>query len=222
MTFCLFADEAFTKKRIVVDGELALRVDSSLCVDAYSAEAVEEGLRSYLSNNTPDLVVMSDYAAGSINASSMEILLDMREKLLVDTKLVDLSVFGNGGRKTKLVKLNHDEWKAVVANEAAPERFFDALIKTYGRYGAYLEVRQDNGSSSVTHTLHVPAHRVTVNDVCGCGDTFLAGLAASLLKNDDIFSALQFANAAAATVVDKPRTSVADLGLVLNLLGREV
>ncbi len=222
MSYCVFADEAFTKERVIVNGEMLLRIDNGLSFDEYMAESIEDSLKSYLATNTPDLVVMSDYAAGSINAASMEILLDMREKLLVDTKLTDLSIFANGGRKTKLIKLNHDEWKAVVATEAAPERFFESLVKTYGRYGAYLEIRKDEGNRSVTHTLHVPAHRVLVNDVCGCGDTFLAGLAASLLTNDDVFSALQFANAAAATVVDKPRTSIADLGLVFELLGREV
>lgn len=153
----------------------------------------------------------------------MEILLDMREKLLVDTKLTDLSVFGSNGRKTKLVKLNYDEWRAVTANDAMPERFFEAMVMTRGRSGAYLTIRKDlTDIKSVTHTLRVKGHDVETVDVCGCGDTFLAGLAASLLTSDDVFSALQFANAASATVVTKARTSIADLGLTLKLLGREV
>jgi sugar/nucleoside kinase (ribokinase family) len=110
----------------------------------------------------------------------------------------------------------------VIEREAIPERFFDALIRTDGSAGAFLDMHEWLGPTSyAVNTVRAPAHEVPVVDVCGCGDTFMAGLAASLLKNDDYFTAMQFANAAAATVVTQARTSVADLGETLRLLGRE-
>lgn len=222
MSYCSFEDEALTKERIMFSDEMIVRIDNAVTVSPMTGEHIEESLKEYLIDNDPDFVVMSDYGGKTINQASMEILLNMREKLLVDTKMTDLSVFGSNGRKTRLVKLNYDEWKAVTQNEAAPERFFSALVMTRGSSGAYISVRRDvHDGKSVTHTLRAPAHDVAVVDVCGCGDTFLAGFVASLLNSDDEFTATQFANAAASTVVTKPRTAVADLGLTLKLLGRE-
>lgn len=221
MDFCEYTEDPITKERIILDGEMQLRVDNKLRTYSVTAEGIEWHLKQYLATHDPDLIVLSDYGAGSVNAASLEVLLSARDRLLVDTKMTDLSVFGEGSR-TKLVKLNRVEWEAVIASEAAPERFFDALVRTWGDHGAFIDMHeQTSPRSSVTHTMHVAAHKVPVADVCGCGDTFMAGLAASLLKNSDYFTALQFANAASATVVSKPRTSVADLDLTLELLGRE-
>jgi len=219
MDYCLFTEAVLTKERIVLDGELQIRLDNKLCMSTFTGQLIEQKLKEYLSENDPDLILLSDYGSGSVNESSLGILLGMRERLLVDTKMTDLSVFGQGG-KTCLVKLNYDEWKAVVATEAAPERFFEAMVMTRGAGGAYLSMRTDREGGSKTHTLRTLGHKVETVDVCGCGDTFLAGLGASLLRNDDYFTAVQFANAAAATVVTKARTSVADLELTLGLLGR--
>lgn len=222
MSLCAFTDSVWTKERISVDGKFVARIDNKWSTDSLTAEQIEYSLKEYLNDNEPDLIVMSDYAGGAINKFSLEVLLDMREKLLVDTKMTDLSVFGSSGRRTRTIKLNHDEWTAVTSTESEPEKFFQTLIVTDGPYGAYLQTRsQLTETKSVTHTVRTRGHSVATIDVCGCGDTFLAGLAASLLKNDDDFTAMQFANAAAATVVTKSRTSVADLGLVLELLGRE-
>lgn len=221
LEYCAGTDDMLTKERILLDGELILRKDNRPDVGTYAAEMIEHQIRQYLAENDPDLVVVSDYAAGSLNEASWCMLLGVKDRLLVDTKRTDLRVFGYESR-TKLIKLNWDEHNAVLVSDYAPERYFQALIVTCGGNGAYMKVREDlSESKSVTHTLRVNGHAVSAVDVCGCGDTFMAGLAASLLKNDDYFSAMQFANAAAATVVTKARTSVADLGETLRLLGRE-
>jgi D-beta-D-heptose 7-phosphate kinase/D-beta-D-heptose 1-phosphate adenosyltransferase len=219
MDYCCFWGESITKERILEDGQMTVRVDNMLEVPAIYAEDVEYHLKQYLSENDPDLIVVSDYNAGSID-KCWDVLLSARDRLLVDTKLTDLSRFGEGGR-TKLIKLNWIEWEAVVSREAYPERFFQALVRTRGERGSFMNIYEEvTPRQIVTHTMYSAAHVVPVTDVCGCGDTFMAGLAASLLKNDDYFTAMQFANAAAATVVTQARTSVADLGETLGLLGR--
>lgn len=220
MEHCDFTDDVWTKERISLDGEFIIRVDDRLRTNSFVAESIYHSLKECLSRVDPDIVVMSDYAGGAINQDTLDVLLGMRERLLVDTKMTDLSAFGEGGRRTRLIKLNYDEWKAVTEMEAAPERFFESMVTTRGPGGAYLSIRKEIGPKSVTHTLRVPAHKVTATDVCGCGDTFMAGLAAALLQGGDDFTAVQFANAAAATVVSQPRTSVADRELTLGLLGR--
>lgn len=224
MEHCTFSDpgKILTKERLVLDGKMVLRVDNRPKVDRYVAERIEQHLREYLSEHDPDLVVMSDYAGGTINGDTLAVLLSMRGRLLVDTKLTDLSVFGSDGQKTKLIKLNHLEWESVIQTEAAPERFFETLIVTEGSGGSTLRMRTDVGSRSMTHVMQTAAFAVNGRiDVCGCGDTFLAGLAAFLIRTDDVFTAMQFANAASATVVTMPRTSVADLEQTKRLLGWE-
>ena len=221
MEHCEFTDDVLTKERITLDGEFIMRVDNALCTNSFVAESMFHCLQEYLSYSDPDLIVMSDYAGGSINQDTLDVLLGMRERLLVDTKMTDLSSFCSDGRRTMLVKLNDDEHRTVLMSHASPEQFFDALIVTHGGNGSTLKVHEQRSQAvTATHTLTVPSHDVPVADVCGCGDTFMAGLAASLLKNHDYFTAMQFANAAAATVVTQKRTSVADLVGTLELAGR--
>ncbi len=206
--------DGLVKERIFDDGKFLVRVDNQRRVSSYTAEMVKRMLRQYLAEHDPDLVVFSDYAGGSVNIDSLSILLGMRQRLLVDTKETDLSQFDG----TFVIKLNHDEWKRVAIKHAVPEKFCENMIVTLGPRGAELTIRTEDGSTSVTHTLSVSAHDVSVVDVCGSGDTFIAGLAASFLTNGDPYTAMQFANAAAATVVSQPRVAIANLKDTLDLV----
>lgn len=221
MEHCEFTDDVVTKERIILDEDFVLRVDNKLRTNSFAAESIYHGLKECLAHVDPDLIVMSDYDGGAINQDSFDLLLGYRDRLLVDTKMTDLSPFGSDGQRTRLIKLNHEEWKAVIAREAAPERFFEAMVTTKGHHGVELAIHKGDSHKSMTHTIKLAGHMVGTVDVCGCGDTFLAGLAASLLQSTDDYTAVQFANAAAATVVTQPRTSVADRERTLELLGRE-
>ena len=53
-----------------------------------------------------------------------------------------------------------------------------------------------------------PVQGVSVKDVSGAGDTFLAALVLSYLKNNDIKSAITFANECATKVVQKRGVAV--------------
>lgn len=209
------------KERFLLKKEMILRVDNKLHVDENKSIQVTEVFKNYIIKCNPDLIILSDYNGKTINSECLAMLLEHRGKLLIDTKMEDLTIFGSGG-KTLLAKLNHDEYRNIAAIEAVPERNFQALIVTSGEFGAYLFIHdQLNDSKYATHRFHVKAHPVENVDVCGCGDTFIAGLAASLIKNDDMYTAMQFANAAAATVVTQPRVAIADYTKTLKLLGRE-
>lgn len=209
------------KVRIVKDGRVIMRLDDQN-IDSRTAEDVFMRLAEYLRFENPDIIVFSDYASGTVNDDSLNLLLSHREKLLVDTKLTDLSVFGVGGRKTLAVKLNASEMQRVLLKDAQPERYFHALVVTLGADGAMVKLHHDSGDGrTTTHSLKVNGRAVSEVDVNGCGDTFIAGMVASLLSNDDMFTAAQFGNAAAATVVGRPRVAIADLKDTLALLGRE-
>lgn len=205
------------KERILVDGEFVLRLDNRVSVSPYDTEKVTDNLRNYLAECDPDLVVLADYAGGTVGIQALQTLLGMRERLLVDTKLIDLSLLSG----TFLVKLNDSEHRTVLLSDHSPERHMENLVVTRGSRGAQL-IRYESGHPSVTHTLTAPGRgNGRPVDVCGCGDTFLAALAASFVGgNTDAFTALQFANAAASTVVTQERTAVADLQKTLKMLGR--
>lgn len=219
MSYCAVTDTMdLSKHRIFHGDEMLMRLDAADRVTAYTQEMVTHHLKDYLANNDPDLILLSDYGHETVGPESMEQLLRMRESLLVDTKEPDLGKFEG----SLLCKLNTLEWQQVLQREAAPERFFRYLVVTQGASGSTLKARRQVGDrTSRTDEMHVRACAVDAVDVCGCGDTFLAGLASSMLQNGDPYTAMCFATAAAATVVTKNGTAVADRNEALKLLGLE-
>ena len=70
--------------------------------------------------------------------------------------------------------------------------FKNKLILTYGERGCYYMKK-----------LFKPKVTVEVKDVCGAGDTFLAGLVVHMLKHNDIEYAIDFAQECAGDVVSR-------------------
>lgn len=219
MSYVQMTDEVMlTKRRIFNGDQLVVRLDRSDYVGGYTQQQVFHLLKDYLANNNPDLILLSDYGHGTVGPDALQLLLRYKGILMVDTKKIDLSVF----QGSLLCKLNQDEHDAVVTKQGdyAPERWFRYLVVTQGRAGAVLHMRREvSPGVSQTDTMKVKGHNVAAVDVCGCGDTFLAGLASSMLLNGDPFTATVFANAAAATVVTKKGTAVADRAEALKLSG---
>jgi len=215
---------ALVKERLIRDGRFVLRVDSSAVTPECVAISIRWSLHEYLERQVPDMILLSDYGFGSVDPQALGMLLRYRDIMLVDTKTVDLSVFAEGGARTLLAKLNHSEWKAVLGAHHSPEDFFTFLVVTDGPGGASLFFSRpgERPGTTVRQSMRLRAHAVADVDVCGCGDTFLAGLAAAMVDGKDAHFAVEFANAAAATVVSKPRTAVADRNETLGLLGRGV
>lgn len=205
------------KNRIVCDGRIVCRIDNAAAVFESDAEAVSRNLEEYFKECNPDIIIFSDYAGKTINEYSLSMLLKHREKLLIDTKEKNLSIF----KGSLMAKLNREEWREVIKNDHSPESHFESLIVTDGAFGAEVIVYKKLASNtSGTHSIFVKGIQTETIDVCGCGDTFIAGLAISMLEFNDPFTAAMFANAAASTVVSKDRTSVADLKETLKLIGR--
>lgn len=219
MAYCEISDELpLTKTRIHVDGKLTLRLDADDRVTGYTAEQITNHLRDYLATNEPDLILLSDYGHETVSSESLAMLLSYKDRLLIDTKETDLSRFDG----SLMCKLNQLEWDRVRRTETVPEQFFKYFVVTLGRNGSLLMMHQKlNGTQTRTDTLHARAHEVPTVDVCGCGDTFLAGLASSILRSGDPYTAICFAGAAAATVVTKPGTATADLAETYKLLELE-
>lgn len=222
--------EPLTKERFFSGDELKLRVDNSVSVHTKNRSEIREKLQEYFDENNPDLIVLSDYGSGTVGYESLFLLMKYREKLLVDTKIDNLSLFSVRNRsydtaldRTFLIKLNDTEWKAAVKHEPYPEKHFNSMIVTHGEHGAsIISYSELPNGRIVTNTLAINGIKSDTVDVCGCGDTFMAGLATGIIDGEDIYSASMFANAAASTVVSKKYTAIADRDLTLEILKRKV
>ncbi len=132
-----------------------------------------------------DAIIISDYNKGFI---SSKVLFEIVEKndvpIFVDTKKKDIPV-----KENCFVKINESEFKAL---NNPPSN----IIVTLGDKGAMYKDKI------------YPTARVTVFDVVGAGDTFLAALAFYYLSTQSIEAAIPYANKASAIAVQHTGTYV--------------
>lgn len=125
-----------------------------------------------------DIVVVSDYNKGAV---ASDLIMDLVHwfdgPVYIDTKKTDLAKFEGG-----IVKINQDEYSKITSE-------CSNMIVTLGGDGT----RYDG--------VIYKAPMVSVYDVVGAGDVFLAALAYRHSEVGDIRRAITFANHAAATSV---------------------
>jgi bifunctional ADP-heptose synthase (sugar kinase/adenylyltransferase) len=128
--------------------------------------------------NGYDMIVISDYDKGTI---TKEFIQDIRKRfdgpVLVDTKITDLASLDGC-----LVKINEREFQRCIST-------CDDLIVTLGGRGCRYKDRV------------YPSPSVSVFDVTGAGDTFLAGLAYGILELPSMDRAIEFATVGSAITV---------------------
>tara|TARA_Y100000593_G_scaffold2094_1_gene4128 strand:- start:3289 stop:4068 length:780 start_codon:yes stop_codon:yes gene_type:complete len=130
-----------------------------------------------------DCVVLSDYDKGFLREGNIEAIIDLATKagtpIFVDSKKSNLSVF-----KRCFIKINEGEY---ARSENIPKN--SELIVTLGSRGA-----MHNGEM-------YPVESSPVFDVCGAGDTFLAGLVTKYILTKNIKESIVFANRCATIAV---------------------
>ena len=145
--------------------------------------------------NTYNAIVISDYDKGSIRPNTINtILKHFNGVVFVDSKKKDLNVF-----KKCIIKINEHENKSVIK---FPNN--SKIIVTLGENGALYNNKM------------FPTKKVEVFDVCGAGDSFMAGLSVQYLLTKNIEDAINFANTCASNVVKKSGTSVLNFDEVKN------
>ena len=175
--------ETIRKTRIVDQrsGQHILRIDEE-------PEIKRIDLRKYTvdSMRAYDALVISDYDKGYIlQGDILDIIQPARSlgiPIFVDSKKKDLSKF-----EDCIIKINEKESKLVTSFPKKYEK-----IVTIGSEGA------------VWREKKYPTLRVSVHDVCGAGDVFLAGLTTRYLETrGDIAASIRFANKCAAISVSR-------------------
>jgi len=157
-----------------------------------------------------DLVVLSDYAKGSLQ--DCQTLISAARHLgvpvLVDPKAKSFDAYKNAFMLTP----NYQEFEAVAGKCSSERELIEKgqdLISANGLSGLLI-TRGEQGMTLLRpgcSELHLPARGREVFDVTGAGDTVIATLAASLAAGEDLPESVAVANLAAGIVVGKLGTA---------------
>src|SRR6056297_1588809 len=141
-----------------------------------------------------DLIIVSDYAKGTINQSVMNYLKSFDIPIIVDPKPKNINLYENvyaiTPNKFELEKINKN-------------------INVLNSIKYIVETRGDEGI--IVHndynTEIIPGKKRQVYNVTGAGDTVVSILAICIVLGYDIITSAKIANEAGGLVVEKPGTS---------------
>ena len=157
--------------------ELYLRVDDHDSVDRINLEKLPD-LSIY------NAIVISDYCKGFLSEEDIAKIGSMHELVILDTK----KKLGSWCKDITFIKVNRTECNNNLVNIAEND-LIGKIIATMDKDGA-------------THNGKVyPATTDEPIDICGAGDTFVAGFTKEYISTKDVEKAITFANQAAGQVV---------------------
>lgn len=197
-----------TKLRVISRHQQLLRMDFEQKYPPEAAQALEAQMAAQL--DEVDVVVISDYAKGSIHNPQALIALARARNLpvLLDPKSTDYQRY----RGASLLTPNYQEFELVVGHcqgetellakgrQLLADLALEALLITRGEQGMTL-IRPGQPE------LHLPARAREVFDVTGAGDTVIAALAGALAAGEPLPQSVAIANLAAGIVVGKLGTA---------------
>lgn len=202
-----------TKTRVLGGHQQMLRLDQEDAGDLNDAaiHSLLESVIALLDSWQPGMVILSDYAKGTLNTNVCKTLIDVARKrkipVLVDPKGHDYSKYRGATALTPNQKEAAEacnccirEIDAILAgvDELRRDLNLDFLAVTRGEHG--IALLEEGGIS------HLPATAKQVFDVSGAGDTVIATLAAGLISGLSPTDSCQLANLAAGVVVGKVGT----------------
>jgi len=194
----IVTDSGVTKTRYVdeVSNQMLLRVDENDVI-----ENINEDLLRSINFDKYAAIVISDYNKGFLDESDIEYISIRHPLVFMDTK----KKMGDWCDSVTVIKVNEKEYNKnrEYLTGYALELECD-LIVTKGK----------NGSTWNCIENFPIEDEHDVRDLSGAGDTFLAALVADYIKNNDIRSAIRFANKCAAWVVTQKGVVVVDLNKI--------
>lgn len=173
-----------TKTRMIdhVSNQMLLRVDDSNCqgTDPMTLEQLDK-----ICFENYDAVVISDYNKGFLTEQTIEIISKRHPLTFMDSK----RKLGNWASNIEFIKINDNEFQENY--KWLCEEYKYQLITTQGKEGAILNMKDRFSIDDEHHIM----------DLSGAGDSFLAGLVVSFVRNRDVPKAITFANKCASWVV---------------------
>ncbi|HID05579.1 MAG TPA: D-glycero-beta-D-manno-heptose-7-phosphate kinase [Armatimonadetes bacterium] len=197
------------KTRIIAHQQQVVRIDTEEITPL--SDEVSNALLSAVQPllDDVDAILVSDYAKGVVTESLLATIRDVARRrdilLTAGPKPCNLNAFHefdfvsfNTTEASEAAMLNHEP--------VTGYREIGVRLATRLNVRGLVITRGDEGASLFTPTgwlCDIPAYRVTVYDVAGAGDTYLATLTLALATGADFVTAGRIANAAAAAVVRK-------------------
>jgi len=158
-------------------GQHMIRVDVESTITPWDGK-LSEPINSF------DIVVISDYNKGFLTYEAIEgIIKSAKCPVFIDTKKTQLADISAAHVYFKINEMEYKSARSLPSN----------LIVTLGDRGAMLKLPESETVFGIDS--------IEVNDVCGCGDTFLAALVTQYLFTKDIEKSIIFANVAAGITV---------------------
>lgn len=179
--------EDITKTRFMDDrtNHMFIRVDKN--DSDYGKIRIDEVIDKLLSF---DAIIISDYNKGFLSKEHIQKIGSLHPLVLLDTK----KMLGSWCETVKYIKINGSEYEN--SKDQISQNILDKLIVTRGKEGCTFKDK----------TFKVK--RVSIKDVSGAGDTFIAALTCKLVNKESIESSIEFANKCATAVVQKRGVSV--------------
>jgi len=173
-----------------ISNQMLLRVDENDNIKPIHPKDIDK-----INFDDYDAVIISDYDKGYLSTRDIVHISNLHPLIFMDTK----KNLGKWAMNIKYIKLNNKEFDENV-NREFRDKYPHNLIVTKGKNGAVLNFSKEFPIED--------EHEV--RDLSGAGDTFLAGLVADYIKNNDICEAIRFANRCAAWVVSQKGVAVID------------
>ena len=161
-------------------GQMVMRVDQNDKCKKYHGETYDA--IGY------DAIIISDYCKGFLTESDIEMWAERAKcPVFLDTK----KQLGDWCNNISFIKINEFEHKKNFERLPNYPFILDKMIVTIGSKGCKYQDKI------------YPVPEVSVKDVSGAGDTFLAGLVFKYLQSNNIQQAIKFANECATQIVQK-------------------
>lgn len=193
-----------TKMRVLSRHQQLIRLDIE---EPHSQVATADLLARFsVAIHEVDVVVLSDYAKGTLSAVDQMIAMarQANKPVLIDPKGQDFSIY----RGATLLTPNRSEFESIVGGCPDDTCLADCARDLCQRLEleAILVTRSEQGMSLLElgeEMQHFPAHAREVFDVTGAGDTVISVLAAALAAGESLAHATALANMAAGIAVAK-------------------
>jgi len=165
---------------------LLLRVDEN-----DSCQPITQEVLDRIKWGNYDAVIISDYCKGFLSEQDIEWISIQHHLVFLDTK----KILGDWAHEVDFIKINYNEYENNSYILSKDNILADKTIVTKGKHGCTYQ------------KIDYPTKEVSVKDVSGAGDTFLAGLVVEYARSRNMKSAIDFAQECTTIVVQKTGVS---------------
>lgn len=196
-----FGESSITSQKIRVIGnnQQFVRLDYEDNSNKQFNKTLENRLLEEANNS--DMIVISDYAKGTITKNLIDLLKNYKSKLIIDPKPKNSQIYPSALLFTPNEKESFEMSGHIKANRAG--------IKLKNNLESHILItRGEDGMLLIDGDtlINIPTYAREVYDVSGAGDTVVASLALALASGADLNNSAIIANHAAGIVVGKKGT----------------